>query len=329
MTVRVGVIGTGFGARVVAPVFAGTEGCSVADVVSARDAEAVARLVRRDDVDLVSVQSPPFLHAEHVRAALANGKAVLCEKPFGTTAREARELLGEAEAAGAVHLVDFEFRYHPVRRVLREIVGAEVVGAVEHVSWTHLSAGSRVPLRPHGWLFDRARGGGWIGAWASHAVDTIRFVFGEIDDAVGFPRTVVPARPGRDGAVRACTAEDGLSAVLRLAQGATVTVDSSFASTAALPPRLTVVGGEGVIEVVADERITLRRPDGSREDVPVPGAGDGPGDRGDRHLVPMRRFARVVRDSVLGGRPEPGAPTFADGAACAEVLDRLRGGRPS
>jgi predicted dehydrogenase len=34
---RIGVIGTGFGARVVAPVFASTDGCDVVDVVSARD----------------------------------------------------------------------------------------------------------------------------------------------------------------------------------------------------------------------------------------------------------------------------------------------------
>lgn len=320
MAVRIGVIGTGFGARVVAPVFAQTRGCEVVDVVSPRDAPAVEELVRRDDVDLVSIQSPPFLHADHVRAAIASGKAVLCDKPFGIDAQDSRDLLREAERAGVVHLVDFEFRYHPARRALRALVADGRVGAVEHVSWTHLTAGSRVPLRPYGWLFDRARGGGWIGAWASHAVDTIRFAFGEIVDAAGFPRTEVRRRPDRDGAMCDCTAEDGLTAVLRLEHGATVSIDSSFAATATCAPRLTVVGSEGVVEVVADERIVLRRPDGTREDVPIPGAGDN----GDRHTLPMRRFARVVRDSVLRGSPEPGAPTFADGVACDEVLDRLR-----
>ena len=40
-TVGVGVIGTGFGRRVVAPVFAATEGCEVVDVVSPRDERGV------------------------------------------------------------------------------------------------------------------------------------------------------------------------------------------------------------------------------------------------------------------------------------------------
>ena len=38
---RVGVIGTGFGARVVAPVFRETDGCEVVEVVTPRDDGAV------------------------------------------------------------------------------------------------------------------------------------------------------------------------------------------------------------------------------------------------------------------------------------------------
>src|SRR5262249_60592175 len=86
--VRVGVIGTGFGARVVAPVFETTEGCEGVDVVSARDGTAVAELCRRD-LDLVSVHSPPFLHAEHVRAVVDAGHHVLCDKPFVAHSRDA------------------------------------------------------------------------------------------------------------------------------------------------------------------------------------------------------------------------------------------------
>ena len=44
--VRVGVIGTGFGGAVVAAAFAATDGCTVVDVVTPRDADAVVALCR-------------------------------------------------------------------------------------------------------------------------------------------------------------------------------------------------------------------------------------------------------------------------------------------
>ena len=98
---KIGVVGTGFGKRVVAPVYDATDGCEVVDVVSARDDSAVAELVARPDVDLVTIHSPPFLHAPHVRVALAAGKAVVCDKPFALTVDEAASLDASATATAA------------------------------------------------------------------------------------------------------------------------------------------------------------------------------------------------------------------------------------
>jgi predicted dehydrogenase len=318
MTVRVGVIGTGFGARVVAPVFRETAGCEVVDVVSARDDAGVATLCDRDDVDLVSVHSPPFLHAAHVRRALHGEHAVLCDKPFGTAATDAETLVAAADAAECLHLVNFEFRFDPMRALLRDIVRDGAVGRPEHVTWTHHSAGSAVPLRRHGWLFERAKGGGWVGAWGSHVVDTLRWTFGDVVDAHGACRTVITERPDRDGTPRRCDAEDAFSAWLTLSGGLTVSIDSTFAAPANLAPRVVVVGDEGVLECVADSTIVVRRHDGERAEHARPSIG------GDPHLTPMRRWAEVVRDAVEAGMAPPGAPTFIDGLACARVLDAIR-----
>ena len=317
MTVTVGVIGTGFGARVVAPVFAETGGCRVVDVVSARDEAGIAALCDDADLDVVCVHSPPFLHAAHVRQAVETGHAVLCDKPFGVGAGEAGELLATAEAADCLHLLNFEFRYDPARVLVRQLVGDGAIGRPEHVHWTHVSAGSRG--RPHGWLFDRPAGGGWVGAWGSHAVDFLRWTFGDVVDAEAICRTTITHRPDADGVPRVCDAEDGFTASLRLADGVTATLDSTFAAPVSVAPRLVVIGTDGLLECVADRRVVVRTPDGRDEH-------DTAGE-GDPHLEPMRRWAAVVRDAVQDGTAPPGAPTFADGLACARVLDRLRAGR--
>jgi predicted dehydrogenase len=317
---RVAIIGGGFGRRVVAPVFAETHGCEVVDVVSARDESAVRALATRADVDLVSVHSPPFLHAPHVRLALGEGKAVLCDKPFALDADEAAELEAEARAAGVVALCNFEFRYAPARGMLREIVAEGELGRIEHVQMTRLSAGSRVPLRPWGWLFDRELGGGWVGAWGSHAVDTLRSLFAaEVTKVQALLRLDVRERPDEFGDLHTCTAEDGFSASLVLSNGASVAIDSGFAAVANLTPRFMVFGSNAIAELVGETRITIRRADGSRESVDLADA-----EEADGHLAPMRRFAEVVRDAVTSGEIPAHAPTFSDGRACDAVLDRLR-----
>jgi predicted dehydrogenase len=319
---KVVVIGTGFGARVVAPAFAAADGVEVVEVVSPRDRRTVEAAIRRPDVDLVSVHSPPFMHAAAVGLAVTNRKSILCDKPFARSATEASQMVDAAAAAGVIGLCNFEFRLHPIRRLLRELVRTDALGPIEHVEWTHLSSGSRVPLRRYGWLFDRERGGGWIGAWGSHAIDTIRWCFGEVTSVDARARIDIVQRLDEHGDVKVCTAEDGLSATLGLETGVTVNIDSTFAASAAVPPRLTVLGADAVCEILADERVTLRRADGTREDLtPEPTRTRG---GADRHTEPMRRFAEVVRDVVTTGEVPPGVPTFADGHACDLVLDQLR-----
>ena len=111
--VRVGVIGTGFGASTVAPAFEAADDCTVVEVVTPRDEAAVAALCARNDVDLVSVHSPPFLHLAHVRRAIDAGHAVLCDKPFGLDADEAAVMTDLAKEAGIVNLLNFERRFDP------------------------------------------------------------------------------------------------------------------------------------------------------------------------------------------------------------------------
>ena len=316
--VRVAIIGAGFGARVVAPSFDGADGCSVVDVASARDDDAIRALCTRADVDLVSVHSPPFLHERHVGYALDAGKSVLCDKPFGRNADEAARMLDAAEQAGALHLLNFEFRCQPARERLRDVMTSGELGDIEHVTWLAYSAGSRVPLRRYGWLFNRELGGGWIGAWGSHIIDALRWMAGEIEHAVAWSSTKIRERPDADGQLHTCDAEDSFVAALRLANGVTVGIDTTFVAPVGLPSRVVVVGSKGTAELAGETRLIVRTAEGSREE-PIDASGAS-----DPHIEPMRRWATVVGNAVRAGTAPPTAPTFHDGLACARVMDMMR-----
>jgi predicted dehydrogenase len=301
--VRVGVIGTGFGQRVVAPAFVAA-GCEVVDVVSARDPNAGALAGR---VDLLSIHSPPFLHAAHVRAAIDSQIAVLCDKPLTLDA-------DIVAAAGPNAFCNFEFRFAPARQRLRALIQSGELGAIEHVQWTHISSGSRVPLRQYGWLFDKELGGGWIGAWASHAIDALQWMIGEVVDVQSRPRIDIKERPDRDGVMRGCTAEDGVTASLVLERGTTVSIDSSFAAAATIAPRITIFGSDAVAELVNDARLVVHGTEQRQEFA----------NESDHHAIPMEQMAGAIRAAVDGETRDHNLPTLADGHACDRVLERLR-----
>src|SRR5215472_6966443 len=105
---RVGVIGTGFGATVHVPAFNASPDFEVVAIVSRHkeNAERVAEdhgigwsgddyrsMLRDVDLDVVSIAVPGGLHHEIAIAAARAGRHVLCEKPFATSLTEAREML--------------------------------------------------------------------------------------------------------------------------------------------------------------------------------------------------------------------------------------------
>jgi predicted dehydrogenase len=298
---------------VVAPAFERTEGCEVVGVVSPRDGAAVAALCGRDDVDLISVHSPPFLHLEHVRLAVDAGHDVLCDKPFGRNAGEAEEMHRLAGIAGVIHLLNFENRFDPARQALRRAIVDGSIGDPEHVVMTMLMSASRIPVRRHGWLFDAASGGGWLRAMGSHQIDFARWAFGELVEVHGQLRTAVTERPDAEGAMHECTADDGFVLTMRTDREVSVVIDSSSAASLTGPLSLLVLGSQGAIEE-AGGRVVVRTADGERE--------VHRSEPGNPLVAAMNAYAGLVRDAVHSREVPADVPTFDDGLACSVVIDR-------
>lgn len=330
--VRVGIIGRGFGQRVVSRAYDDTEGCQVVDVVSPRDEAAVAALCAREDIDLITVHSPPFLHLDHVRRAIDGGHGVVCDKPFGRDANDCRQMCRLAEEAGVVNIANLENRFDPARSRLRALVREGRAGNPENFQCTYIMNISRVPLRPYGWLFDADLGGGWLRSIGSHQIDFFQWTFGKVVDAVGYLRTAIRERPDAEGTLQQCTADDGFTALLRSANGVTAMIESTFAAAANVTPTILVVGDEAVLELIADQRIMRHTETGQREEFAVDIGGTAKLYYENQLLYNMRTLASVVRDAIRAGGVEAGdagsdLATFSDALSCVEVMDRLHGRR--
>ncbi|MGE2714038.1 Gfo/Idh/MocA family protein [Mycolicibacterium litorale] len=299
---RVLVIGTGFGKHAAVPAYE-SAGFDV-EVVSPRDAAAVERGLD-SGADLVSVHSPPFLHVDHVSAALDRGRAVLCDKPFGRTAEEAAAMCERAREVGALNFLNFEFRCREAWARVKELADGGAIGTPTHLSWNWFGNGLRG--REHGWINDVDLGGGWIGAYGSHLIDFTRWLFGsEIADCGGVLRIDDP----KDGA----TAEDAYAAWFVLDNGATAAQDTGFAAAIPTTPRAVLLGTDGSIELTADTRLVLRTAGGEPQTVEF--------ERPGRPDPALTTFFTQVAEALRTGTQI--APSFDDGLAVARAMQRLR-----
>ena len=146
-----------------------------------RAAASVEELCADPDVDVVYVATPHPAHEAHALAAIAAGKAVLCEKPFTMDAAGAARVVAAARARGVFVMEAFMYRCHPLVRALVERLRDGAIGPIRHV---RAEFGFRKPRDPAGRLYNPALGGGAILDVGCYPASLARLVAGV---AVGRP----------------------------------------------------------------------------------------------------------------------------------------------
>lgn len=348
MTLRVGIVGTGFARRVQLPGLSLVPEVRVTAIASGHraHAEEVAAqfdiprvyddgvtLAQSADLDLVIVSSTPPSHAEFAIAALEAGRHVLCEKPMALNAGEAERMMIAAERRPAqLAWIDHELRYDSVRRRACELVRSGAIGELRHVEFW-LKPYRRGDGRPQAagapwnWWFDRTQGGGILGAVGSHLIDLCRFWSGlDLTQVAGRVATFIPERSDDRGVPHEVTADEFTSFVLTLGRGVVATVTLSTVAWHGAGHLAQLTGSEGTLVITGERRLELGHRDGPLEEITVPDdLLDHP------HIKNMwgRGFVRLMRDlaGVAAGRPATGEPaTFRDGWRVQRVLDAVRRG---
>lgn len=348
-SIGIGIIGSGFARSTQIPGFRACARARVVAIASARRerAEAVARefeipfvgddwreVVEREDVDLVSIVTPPATHLEMTLHALARGKAVLCEKPLAMNAAETDEMRRAATAAaGVLALIDHELRFLDGRRRMREMLRAGEIGSVRHVGLIYRADSRAGEGRAWDWWSDSRAGGGALGAIGSHVVDSFRWLLGaEVSRVFCHLSTHTPARLASEtGEMRPVTTDDGANLLLNFADGelttnATANVSVSFVEAGEPLHRLEIFGARGALRVEGDDGL-WHAPVGAgawrRIETPcgrlAPGMRDNIWSRG------FTRFAgEIVRALGEGRHTVAEAATFEDGHHTQLVLDAAR-----
>ena len=154
------------------------------------------KVITRDDIDIVDISVPTYLHHEIAVAAAKAGKHIFCEKPFALTLAEAQEMYSEAEKAGIVHYVNHNYRRAPAVRLAKRLIDDGSVGQIYHWRGTYLQDWIMDPDFPLTWhLRKETAGSGPQGDLNSHSVDLARYLVGDIKAVSAMTTTFIKERP--------------------------------------------------------------------------------------------------------------------------------------
>lgn len=345
--IRLGIIGTGFAKLIQIPAFQTIPDVEIVSIASARleNAENVARqfniphwtdkwreTVERDDIDLISIVTPPNLHFEQVMLALDNNKHILCEKPMAMNAAEAKIMMEKAQEKGVLNLIDHELRFLNGRRKAFEMLRNGEIGKVTHCKILFRN-GSRGTLDVRwNWWADANAGGGVLGAIGSHAIDTFRWILGaEITDIFCLLKTNVKERYDQNGEKRAVTSDDEANLILRFADNdltadTSGTVSMSVVEAGKYEHRVEIFGTKGSMIIEDGGEIWLSKmsdADWTKLEFDLgatpPNTKIGGWSRG------FLNFANEIATAIREGRNSiEHAATFADGYQCQIILDKAR-----
>ena len=294
--------------------------------------DSVEALLDAEPLDALLVLTPNKAHHATAMAAIARGIHVLCEKPLGMNAREARELAEAAEAAGVTTMVPFTYRFMPANRYLRELLDEGYLGQPYHLNMRYYTGFGRSGA--YAWRFDVGEAGSGIsGDLGSHWAYLARWFFGEIEAVTAVFSHVVPRGPRPDGAPFE-VAEDTALMLLEFESGATGSLHLSSLAHEPGPfgqrHEIDLHGSGGTLRALSDWR-TIQRVEGCRADETEP-----------RELpIPDRIWAGARRDTVHNtyrdvfrtqehmtrgfvsavAAGERSSPDFGDGLAVQRVLE--------
>ena len=209
-------------------------------------------VIERDDIDIIDICAPGWMHAEIAIAALEAGKHVLVEKPLANTLGEAELMTAAAAKArkrGVQSMIGFNYRRVPALALARELIAEGRLGTVRHIRAAYLQDWLADAQSPMTWrLRKETAGSGALGDIASHAIDQILFLLGDaVTEVSGRLQTFVDRRPGSDG-LEDVTVDDAAWATLTLASGAIASVEVSRVATGQKNSlKLEIYGDKGTI----------------------------------------------------------------------------------
>jgi predicted dehydrogenase len=314
MNIRFGIVGLGGISRRFAKALNSVDGVELTAVAASDPAKAkafasefgakkvcqsYADLINDKEVDAIYIGLTTNFHYEITRQCLEQHKAVLCEKSFVTTQKEAKELAALARANRVLLMEAMWTRCLPAFIKARDWVKRGRIGKVKLITASFCFKADPDPNAR--WLNPKLGGG----AMYDVGVYPIDFVIGILDE---YPSAV-------NGLVKisATGVDESVTMSMDFASGALASLSFGFLNSS--PRTASIYGSDGMI--VVDECVGPHKCELFNEEEKMIDTFNDPEEDGFVHQI--RHFAGLYR----AGKLESDLIPLNDTIACAGIFDDL------
>ena len=335
---RVGIIGGGFGLKVQAPIIKIHPMMKITAVSTMKRHQLPEELLsgenppahyqnwtdmlEKEELELLFVSSIPIYHFEMVKYALQRGINVVCEKPFTRDSKESKELLQLSKQNNAKVIIDFEWRYFPIRQKIKELIVNNSIGKLIHLEY-HISSPQYQHLisNKRGWMGEKRKFGGMLGALGAHMIDCLRWLTAdEIENVNGLVYTHVPKGAGeyRD-------ADDAFFIHGKMKYNTTFSLQLLSGINHGFGSNLKIFGSKGTISLNNDKTLLFGKANEQLEVINVEQR-IGPvhlTDEANAYYPAFYPFLERVYDYIVYNRIDKDLPTIFDGHENQVVIDKI------
>ena len=210
-------------------------------------------MLEKEALDCVFISTPTKSHYGIAKLALEKGLHVFCEKPFSLHVQEGDEITRLAKQKELVNQVGYHNRFIGTFNYFKRLIEAGVLGNVYH--FLGEAYGPVVTRKKGGtWRSKGAEGGGCLYDYASHVINLIEYILGDIARVDGTQLKSIYSSGVEDAVYSGLILQNGISGNL--------SVNWSDETYRKMSTQITVQGTEGKIICDAQEiRIYLKKGD--------------------------------------------------------------------
>jgi predicted dehydrogenase len=191
------------------------------------------KLVDRKDIDLIDIASTNDTHHEIAVAAAKAGKIVMCEKPLGRNAVEAKAMVDAVESAKVSNTVWYNYRRVPAVVLIKHLLDEGRFGKIFHYRAKFLQDWTISEDLPQGgeglWRLDvKVAGSGVTGDLLAHCIDTAMWLNGSITEVSAMTETFIKQRKHTlTGKIEPVGIDDASAFLCRFKNGSLATFEST------------------------------------------------------------------------------------------------------